>query len=311
MNRFIKHLSIFASLLMAFSAYSSDEGMTKVTHAMGVTSVSKDIKRVVTLFQGATDSVVALGVTPVGVVDSWAQKPTYRYLRPALKGVSHVGLETQPNLEAIAALKPDLIIGTRSRHEKIYTQLSQIAPTVLAENVYDFQHSLELTAKAISRDRKGKELWSTFQERIGQLREVMKKNHSEWPISVSVLNIRADHLRLYLQKSFAGSVLHEVGFTFPLPSQTGWGVKLKTKEALPSANADMFFIILHSDDEIVRQNYKAWRSHPLWKALKAPQNGKVYEVDRVTWLLSGGIIGANLMLDDLYRHFDIITDSDS
>ena len=90
----------------------------EIIHAMGSTEVPKKVLRVVTLFQGATDSVVALGVTPVGVVDSWAQQPTYEYLRDALKGVAHVGLETQPNLEAIVALKPDLIIGTKSRHEK-------------------------------------------------------------------------------------------------------------------------------------------------------------------------------------------------
>ncbi len=60
--------------------------------------------RVITLFQGATDSAVALGITPCGIVDSWSEKPTYRYLRSALEPVPHVGLETQPSLEDIALL---------------------------------------------------------------------------------------------------------------------------------------------------------------------------------------------------------------
>ena len=41
---------------------------------------------------GATDSAVALGITPVGVVDSWLEKPMYRYLRGALDGVEHAHL---------------------------------------------------------------------------------------------------------------------------------------------------------------------------------------------------------------------------
>ncbi|MFH7489697.1 iron-siderophore ABC transporter substrate-binding protein, partial [Pseudomonas syringae pv. tagetis] len=55
--------------------------------------------REVTLFQGASDSAVALGITPCGVVDSWSEMPMYRYLRPALAAVPNVGLETQPSLE--------------------------------------------------------------------------------------------------------------------------------------------------------------------------------------------------------------------
>ena len=278
-----------------------NDAYQEVIHAMGSSEVPKKVLRVVTLFQGATDSVVALGVTPIGVVDSWAQQPTYEYLRDALQGVAHVGLETQPNLEAIVALKPDLIIGTKSRHEKIYRQLSQIAPTVMAENVYDFKTTLDLTAEALNKQEKGKQVWDDFQQRITNFHNVIKKREANWPLTAAILNIRADHLRLYLNQSFPGVVLKEIGFKFPLPNENGWGVKLKTKEALPSVNADVFFVILHSNDAAVRQNYDAWRAHPLWKMLTAPKNQQVYEVDNVSWLLSGGILGAEKILDQLYQ----------
>ncbi|RBO80270.1 ABC transporter substrate-binding protein [Marinomonas aquiplantarum] len=300
---FVSIFIISLSLFPIKQLSASESGA--VSHAMGTTQVPVGAKRVVTLFQGATDSAIALGVTPVGVVESWAQKPTYVYLREALKGVPHVGLETQPNLEAIVALKPDLIIGTKSRHEKIYGQLSKIAPTVLAENVYDFKASLALTAQALGKESEGKHLWEDFQQRIQQFRDLIQKNVANWPLTASVLNVRVDHLRLYLQQSFSGVVLKEIGFTFPLPNKTGWGVKLKTKEALPSVNADVFFIILHSNDEAVQQNYDAWRAHPLWNMLTAPRNKQVYEVDRVAWLLSGGILGANQILDQLYQIYQL------
>ncbi|AEF56120.1 ABC transporter substrate-binding protein [Marinomonas posidonica] len=295
-------VSIFIISLLMFPIRQISAAETEtIAHAMGTTQVPVEAKRVVTLFQGATDSAVALGITPVGVVESWAQKPTYVYLREALNGVPHVGLETQPNLEAIVALKPDLIIGTKSRHEKIYGQLSKIAPTVLAENVYDFKATLALTAQSLSKGREGKRIWEDFQQRIQRFRDLIQKNVANWPLKASVLNVRVDHLRLYLQQSFSGVVLNEIGFTFPMPNKTGWGIKLKTKEALPSVNADVFFMILHSNDAAVKQNYDAWRAHPLWKILTAPRNKQVYEVDRVAWLLSGGILGANHILDQLYQ----------
>ncbi len=277
----------------------------RVDHAMGSTTLSSAPLRIVTLYQGATDSAVALGIKPVGVAESWAQQPKYDYLREALEGVELIGLETQPNLEVIARLKPDLIIGAKARHEKIYGQLSQIAPTVLADNVYDFKRSLELTAEASGYTELGAELWQEWRERTQSFRDQLSAQQPQWPLTASILNVRADHLRLYLAESFPGAVLKDIGFAFPMPDQGGWGMKLKTKEALPSANADVFFVMLHGDYAAVRQNYEAWRQHPLWQVLSAPRNGQVYEVDRVTWLLSGGILGANLMLDDLSKLYQL------
>jgi iron complex transport system substrate-binding protein len=296
----------FGCCLMFFIGTCGAQDLTLVQHSLGETYVPHNAKRVVTLYQGATDSVVALGITPIGVVDSWAQKPTYLYLRDALKGVAHVGLETQPNLEAIAALKPDLIIGTKARHEKIYDQLSQIAPTVVSNNVYDFKYSLDLAAKATGRTDEGDAIWQQWQQHIARFKAEAQKQTSSWPLSAAILNIREDHLRLYLQESFAGSVLQDIGFTFPLKNQTGWGIKLKTKEALPSINADIFFILLHKPDAAVKQNYAAWQAHPLWKILDAPKHNKVFEVDNVSWLLSGGILGANLMLDQLNEKLGLV-----
>lgn len=302
---------LFSSLLLTFCTASSAAIDTSysVQHAMGQSNVPAQVQRVVTLFQGATDSAVALGIQPVGVVESWAEKPMYHYLRGALEGVKYVGLETQPNLEEIAALKPDLIIGTKVRHEKIYPQLQKIAPTVLASTVYDFQYTLELTGEATGRKVQAKQVWHQWQQKTQHFREQLSQKENAWLLSASILNVRADHLRLYLNESFPGAVLRDVGFKFPIKGSgsNGWGMKLKTKEALPSVNADVFFVLLHSEQPVVEQNYQSWASHPLWKVLDAPKNKQVYEVDKVAWVLSGGILGANHILDQLADIYQIPT----
>ncbi len=40
-------------------------------------------------------------------------------------------------------------------------------------------------------------------------------------------------------------------------------------------------------------------------SLKAVQQNDVYQVDPVTWNMGAGIIAANLMLDELYQHYDL------
>lgn len=66
---------------------SENASPVEVTHALGRTVVAQPALRVITLFQGATDTAVALGVRPAGVVESWTDKPVYPYLRPALADV--------------------------------------------------------------------------------------------------------------------------------------------------------------------------------------------------------------------------------
>ena len=102
--------------------------------------------RVVTLFQGATDCAVALGVTPSGVVDSWSEKPMYRYLRHAVQGVAHVGLETQPSLEDIALLRPDVIVASRARERQ--DRIQHELPDALDQVTIAIEAGVSLDLKA-------------------------------------------------------------------------------------------------------------------------------------------------------------------
>jgi iron complex transport system substrate-binding protein len=213
--------------------------------------------RVITLFQGATDSAVALGVTPCGIVDSWSEKPTYRYLRSALEPVPHVGLETQPSLEDIALLKPDVIIASRFRHERIAPLLKQIAPVVMLEEVFEFKKTLALMGVALYRQQRADEVLAHWQQRVAQLRlQLQHKFAGRWPPTVSILDVREDHIRSYLPASFSGSVITELGFDWSEASRAASGVsiKLTSKESLAVVNADIFFIFLRAEKAAVQRN---------------------------------------------------------
>ncbi|ARD12458.1 MULTISPECIES: ABC transporter substrate-binding protein [Pseudomonas] len=260
--------------------------------------------RVVTLFQGASDSAVALGVTPCGVVDSWSEKPMYRYLRPALAVVPHVGLETQPSLEDIVLLKPDLIVASRFRHQRIAPLLEQISPVLMLEEVFEFKRTLAMMGAAMLRQQQAMDLLDQWQQRVTALRsQLQEKFAGRWPITVSVLDIREDHIRSYLPASFAGSVLTELGFAWTPTAReaTGVSLKLSSKESLPVVDADLFFIFQRADSKAAQQNYDKLVRHPFWQQLRAAQDGQVWRVDAVAWSLSGGILGANRMLDEIAR----------
>ncbi|RXT69149.1 ABC transporter substrate-binding protein [Pseudomonas syringae] len=260
--------------------------------------------RVVTLFQGASDTAVALGMTPCGVVDSWSEKPMYRYLRPALAAVPHVGLETQPSLEDIVLLKPDLIVASRFRHQRIAPLLEQISTVLMLEEVFEFKRTLAMMGAALQRQQLAIELLGQWQQRVAALRgQLQAKFTGRWPITVSVLDIREDHIRSYLPASFAGSVLSELGFAWtPAARQaTGVSLKLSSKESLPVVDADLFFVFQRADSTAAQHTYDKLVENPFWQQLRAVRDGQVWRVDAVAWSLSGGILGANRMLDEIAR----------
>lgn len=302
--RFV-YFAVFTLNLWLFAAVSvhasADTNSRTVKHALGETVIHGQPKRVVSLFQGATDTLVALGVEPVGVVESWAQKPMYSYLRPRLKNVTYVGLETQPSLEDIALLKPDLIIASRYRNEKIYGILSQIAPTIALEEVYDFRQTLKTTGKALGREDKANQLLADWQKRIIDTRHNLQAHFGKaWPQKISLLDFRSDHVRLYTANSFSGAILSDLGFKWPkVVADKQWSLqKLVSKESIPLIDADMYFVLM-KDDPSVKKNYQSWSQHLLWQQTQAAKTNHIYRVDNIYWSLAGGIISANHMLDEV------------
>ncbi|WP_353854631.1 iron-siderophore ABC transporter substrate-binding protein [Bacillus sp. Bos-x628] len=305
---FLSLLVVFSIVLLAACGNNSSEGKSDskekartVESAIGSTEIKGTPKRVVTLYQGATDAAVAMGIKPVGVVESWLETPKYKYLRDDLKDVKIVGQETQPNLEEIKKLNPDLIIASKVRHEQIFDQLKEIAPTVATETVYTFKDTVKLMGEALNREDKSKELLTKWNDRVADFKEKAQKNIKNWPMNVAVVNFRADHARIY-QTGFAGSILTELGFGGPknVKDKKQDIITLTDKESIPQMNADVIYYFMDDQDKAVEKAYKEWTSHPLWKQLDAVKAKQVYKVDEITWNMAGGIIAANMMLDDIY-----------
>lgn len=287
------------------SAAANDSEPHVIEHALGTTEVVCTPQRVVTLGQGATDAVLALGVTPVGAVDPWGDQ-WYAYLADQVTDITSVGQETEPNLESIVALNPDLIIGSKLRHEAIYDQLQQIAPTVFAETIgKSWKENFKLYAQALCQDEKGAELLAAWEARIDDFQEKMGERLDT---EVSLVRFRTGEVRIYTT-GFPGSVLREAGLSRPESQQVAdWEndpqVMNLSLEQIPLMDGDiMFYMVSNWGDDEGSQIQTEWTNQPLWQTLNVVQNDAVYPVNEEHWNLGGGIQAANRMLDDLYSFF--------
>ncbi|MGO3885639.1 MAG: iron-siderophore ABC transporter substrate-binding protein [Mycetocola sp.] len=105
-----------------------------IEHEFGSTTIEAEPTRVVTLGVTDADPAIALGVVPVGNAGYSYYKSGLGPWTDELIGDSEltlIGSDSEPNLEQIIALDPDLILGVSAGFDdNLYTQLSAIAPTV-------------------------------------------------------------------------------------------------------------------------------------------------------------------------------------
>ncbi|WP_235215064.1 MULTISPECIES: ABC transporter substrate-binding protein [Burkholderia] len=87
--------------------------------------------RVVALDFMFAECAVALDLVPVGMADPAFYPGWLGYASDRLAHVTDIGTRQEPGLEAIAAVRPDLIIGVGFRHAPIFGALDRIAPTIL------------------------------------------------------------------------------------------------------------------------------------------------------------------------------------
>ena len=273
-----------------------------VEHAMGTTTLEKTPEKVVILTNEGTEALLALGVTPVGAVQSWTGEPWYEHIADEMKDVKVVGVESQVNVEAIAALKPDLIIGNKMRQEDIYEQLKAIAPTVFAEDLRgNWKNNFELYGKAVNKEEKGKEVLAAYDQRIEGLKE---KLGDKVNMEVSMVRFMAGDVRIYHKDSFSGVILEQIGMARPeSQDKEDFAEKGVTQERIPAMDGDILFYFTYDEgDGKATEIEKEWIENPLFQNLEVAKKGEVHKVDDAIWNTAGGVKAANLMLDDLEKY---------
>jgi iron complex transport system substrate-binding protein len=268
-----------------------------IHHAMGETAVPVGPQRVVVLDSGELDAVLALGVKPVGSFTLFEGSDFLSYLHDQMEGVQPVGTIGQPNLEAIAALQPDLILSNKTRHEDIYDQLSAIAPTVFAEAVgLPWQENFLLYAQALGREAEGAAVVAAYHARLEEFKARMGERLDT---QISVIRVVADGVRILQQRMYIGVILRDAGLARPPLQSVDDRFQLVSFEQIPEMDGDVIFVSYYGQTDEALQDLLA---HPLWQANEAVAAGKAYVVDDDVWHVGLGYIAANLVIDDLWCH---------
>lgn len=271
---------------------SSTQATHPITHAMGESEVPVTPQRVVVLDTGELDNALALGASIIGAPVAEARE-YQAYLADQLEGITDTGAISEPSLETILSLKPDLILGSKQRHEAIYQQLSAIAPTVFTESLrVPWQDNFNLHAEALGKSAEAEALLAAYAARTAQIQAALGDN----PPTISIIRFRPGQVRLYLKSSYIGYILQEVGLPRPpAQDQDVFSAEISL-EQVADIDADYIFITGYAQDD---SDQDTFLQSELWTTLHGVQSGHAIDVNDDTWIAGLGVQSANLVLDDL------------
>jgi iron complex transport system substrate-binding protein len=267
-----------------------------VEHAMGSTEIPERPERVVVLDTGELDTTLALGVVPVGAVTTDASDDFLSYLADDAADVQPVGTVAEPDLEAIAALQPDLILSNKTRHEAIYEQLGQIAPTVFAERVGAvWKDNFRLAAEALGLEEEAESRLEEYEARAAALGESLGDPAGT---TVSAVRFVDGVIRVYTPESFLGTVLADTGLEqLTLPTDRTPTFAELGAEQLTSADADIVLFSSYGGAE--DSGEAAVVAGPLWPRLGAVADGRAHAVEDDVFFTGIGPTAATLIVDNL------------
>lgn len=272
---------------------TADETAQEIAHELGTTTIDGLPERIVVLEYSYADNLGTLGVAPVGyAVDA---PPAYLSAFTEAVGAESVGTRAEPSLEAIAALKPDLIIGDLHRHEEIYDQLSAIAPTLIFNSLrgsyQDQLDTFQLIAQILGKEDEATALLTEYEESFAATTGETNPDAGEFIIGV----LWSGGYTAHSNESFMGSFLEGLGRKNALSPLAGDTQYLLDLEGFASLNPSSIIVLCAPADQAVLDELQ---SQPVWQSIDAVQNNQVYLFDRNLWSKGRGLTAFETILED-------------
>lgn len=175
--------------------------------------------RVVTLSEPTTDNALALGITPVGAVSGRGQSGVAAYLADRADDVPILGSVGTPNLEAVGAAHPDLILvdGTSVKSDDTDTlnALKQIAPVFYtARSGDDWRETFTRTADALGVTDEASTKLADFDAHVAAVSSRLNDG-GYLDQTYSVVRWQGDSAGLILKELPAGQALSALGMKRP------------------------------------------------------------------------------------------------
>lgn len=280
------------------STVKEENKTIKVTDVRGEVEIPAKPEKIVDL-SGNSDILSILGYKVIGTAnsDAYDYKKFPAYLEDTLKDAKILGYSMQDTMdvEAIMNLNPDLII-ISTVQEKMYDQLSEIAPTVMIKlEALNWKEDVKAFAKVFDKEEAANTWLENYDKKAKEVGNKIKETQGT---NTTYLSFLASGGQFYVFDGAGfGSVLYEdLGLNKPegMPKQSDISLPVVTYEGLAEIKADNIFVIATNED------LKTLEGNAIWNSLPAVKNNKVTKLPSSPYFNQGySSIGREKLLNEI------------
>lgn len=270
-----------------------------------VAQVRSDPQRIVVLSGDQLDALCALGlqsrIVAAALPDGSPDQPSY--LGTVVHRLPGVGTRSSPDLAAIGAAKPDLILGSQALTPKLYAALAAIAPTVFtAAPGPAWRDNLSRVGEATGRAEAAQGVIDDFTKKAHDDGAAHDATHFQ----ASIVQFTENTIRVYGAQNFPASVLSAVGVDRPAAQRFtdkpyiemgSTDADLAGHPDFSAADGDLVYVSFASPAAKDRAT-TIFDSNP-WRKLSATRENRVFVVNNEIWQTGQGVVAARGVIDDL------------
>lgn len=269
------------------------------------TLVPADPQRIVVLSGDQLDALCALGlqsrIVAAALPDGSDDQPSY--LGSVIHDLPGAGSRSDPDIAAVEAAQPDLILGSVARTPEDFPELSAIAPTVFTGPPgAAWQDNLRMVGAATGRLDAANAMIENFDRAAQRTGTDNDATHFQ----ASVVQFTDTTMRVYGTDNFPAAVLAEVGVDRPAAQRftdkpyVEVGISdadLADSADLSVADGDIVYISFSSAE--AKQRATEVMDGDAWRRLSANRDNRVFAVNNEVWQTGEGIVAARGILADL------------
>ncbi len=211
---------------------------------------------------------------------------------PAFAAVPEVGLVYNINMEALVALKPDLVLAGRNQHDKFVPLLESNGIAVLeldAKTYPEVQQTLALLGRIYGREEAAAAQIARLDQQIAAVKARLPKGK---PKTIVIMHATAASVTVEGSHSIAGCVAGLLDMD-NVAAKALKGRSDKTPysmESLVEQNPELIFITsMGKPEEIQNRLRMDFQNNPAWNSLAAVRAGRVYVLPENLFLLNPGL----------------------
>jgi iron complex transport system substrate-binding protein len=252
--------------------------------------------KIVCLTGFCEDALFQLGLEPIAASDTLYKAP---YLWGPDKEITAIpGGSRAPDLETIAQLQPDLIIGFQNTMP-LLEGLRTIAPVMIVNPAQfeDTIDNLRILARLTGTSYQAEQAIKHFYAKINAYRALSPNN--QVPV---LLFGNSVNFSIFTAPSMPGSILAAVtnypwSLSGPMAPDREPGSLQFSLEELLAKDPDVILSITQGSGADGKLS-EILAANPIWSQLKAVQTGRVYEVSFSNYVTGRGLVSLGLALDD-------------